>query len=493
MPSTHSPSIRHPSTLGVGTGIFNFTVRAEEQRGGAPIGEVFVGDGQVFEVRVQSCDDSATCHGGTCLYDSPFDGNFSCDCSGTSRTGSSCDVERFTVNWTTVHSHTATLNHPFLLLAPGEGLVTWTPLVCELTPLDVTYEAVGLPCGLSMNNVTAIIEGTPSVSGIYHYHIFARVDHRRLEGCRGGESSDATEVERRRRRRSTEDAEELEDEALGDLETAIVNQAQFVLDVRDCTDKASCDGFPCLDDTPHDGVFQCACDDPDNPKCAASAAQQTTTTVVTTGLSSSFLVVVLLVIAVIYLRRRRRQNQAFNFDGVLRRFSKDGASAGLHFAYRSNAGSPVSSHLLCHLLGVRTSSLTCLPNSVHGTGPAPPRRPMLPLRIPGLLEVTPGQDMDQPREIRRRFIIPVYQIGEGQFGEVNKGILDEPGHPPLTVAIKVGARHRQGSSLGRGIGCPTAMAHDNASFGRLSHPQTQPQTQTHARVHPHAVRVPPRR
>lgn len=68
-------------------GSFPVRLLAEAQSGGS----VFVND-RVFTLVVRDCD-AETCNGGTCVDEVPFDAEFSCDCSGSNRTGTLCDVE----------------------------------------------------------------------------------------------------------------------------------------------------------------------------------------------------------------------------------------------------------------------------------------------------------------------------------------------------------------------------------------------------------------
>lgn len=171
--------------------------------------------------------------------------------------------------------------------------------------------------------------------------------------------------------------------------SAKVNGQSIVLAVVDCVGALSCNGGTCVDTVPMDGEFSCQCVDSEGTFCELSsrAAEQVVPVGlwVTGGVVGSIMLCTICVFAALWWRRRRAANRAFNFEETLHELQ----TAGF---IRSAAGSG---------------------------------KPV---------------EVARPREVKRRCVTILQDIGEGAFGVVHKGFLDEQasgGTPGYAVAIKV--------------------------------------------------------
>lgn len=197
--------------------------------------------------------------------------------------------------------------------------------------------------------------------------------------------------------------------------SATVNDAAFTLTVDDCNANISCNGNGvCADDVPFDGDFRCVC----NPgwtgtRCTArnatvgqpAAAQQSTVVI---GISAGAgALVLLLVVAVVTLRVRavRRRNRPLSFDEKLQQ--------------------------------LRAHGLVPEEDSISASRAA------------------------RPREIRRQCVQLMEKLGEGAFGEVWKGYLDElvrRGTPGFQVAVKTIKDPGDGAAIDDFMGEAALMA-----------------------------------
>ena len=367
---THSVSVETYSALGLpcgmsanrdtghlqGTptvaGIFNVTLQATSTPSTGSL--VAVVNDKPLAMEVRECDDQLSCNGGICIRDNaPYDGVFSCDCSGTEKTGSRCTetiVRQLRVNWPARNRNWphAILGKPYRLESPADVDIEGHSGLLE-------YSASGLPCGLDMDASSGGVSGVPGKSGVF--------DSVNVFGQTGQQS-------------------------------ARVNVEAFALEVIDCDSESSCNGGACIDEDPHDGVFGCDCSGTGTTGsfCELAAVEMSTDGQDSSNASSlaigaslgSLLLIVAAALAIWRVRVHRKRNRPLSFNESLEKM---------------------------RALGLLRADDTSRSFAERG-----------------------------PREIRRKCVTVLEKIGEGAFGEVSKGFLDEEqsrGTPGFTVALKV--------------------------------------------------------
>lgn len=172
--------------------------------------------------------------------------------------------------------------------------------------------------------------------------------------------------------------------------TTVVNQGVFSLNVRDCDDANTCNGGRCIDAAPFDGEFECDCNGTgklgefcgQDPASTANRLSGSGTLYVAVG-TSCILLLLLVALIVVRYRKVQKKNRPLSFQEALENMKRNGLLAGSRENKREPRG---------------------------------------------------------PREITRKSVTVLEKIGEGAFGEVNKGFLDEMATrnvPGFTVALKV--------------------------------------------------------
>jgi len=200
-------------------GSYNVTIQATAA---TPYGQVGVVNNRAFPLFVRECDNELSCGGGVCLTgDSPFDGDFVCNCSGTGHGGTHCTTVPpvdLQVGWPAYPRiwPRAVVKKPYQ--APEPANVTVVPAIGAAEVMR--FSVSGLPCGMIIDTRTGRVGGVPALAGNYSdVTIFAEVTGH----------------------------------------TAKVNKATFSLEVVDCDSKLSCNGGQCVDNTFYDGAFTCDC------------------------------------------------------------------------------------------------------------------------------------------------------------------------------------------------------------------------------------------
>lgn len=163
-------------------------------------------------------------------------------------------------------------------------------------PQDVTYDAIGLPCGLVVDSRTGSIRGSArDPVRLANVTVIASVAGR----------------------------------------TAPVNGASFPLTVVDCDNATSCNGGICVDDVAFDAIFQCDCnatgkigerctiDVPFNQ--ASNGAGIKEDFVIGISIGSAFLIlVIVLIVSVRRYRAWQVLNKPLNFDEALEEMKRKG-------------------------------------------------------------------------------------------------------------------------------------------------------------------------
>ena len=173
--------------------------------------------------------------------------------------------------------------------------------------------------------------------------------------------------------------------------SAKINKGLLVLDVVDCNDMLSCNGGTCVDTALMDGVFSCQCD---AGRSGTYCEAATVSAASAAGMAvAAVLLILVVVLSILWARRYRAAHKAFDFDATLRQLH----AAGL----------------------IRDASATDEVDTARHHG-----------------------GLKVPREIKRKCVAILHDIGNGAFGIVHKGFLDEQadsGIPGFAVAVKVDA------------------------------------------------------
>lgn len=172
-------------------------------------------NGGPFTLPVNDCDDQTSCNGGRCVDAVPYDGKFACNCAGIRGTGPTCDLVRASVSWAGVPQQLpgAVFGERYDMDKPTASLLGAAAVI--------KYQALDLPCGMSIDIRTGQLQGRPAVAGSFSVTVQAQV--------------------------------------MPDFRIVEVTQSPFALTVRDCDPVVSCHGGFCEDSTPFDGLFACDC------------------------------------------------------------------------------------------------------------------------------------------------------------------------------------------------------------------------------------------
>ena len=260
---------------------------------------------KALTLQIAECDHSTCLNGGTCLNgELPYDGVFTCDCSGTGMTGGRCEVlltAVLRVVWRGVPPRlpVAVLGADYTFSGPDPESVLVEGGSDDSSATGVsslTYLATGLPCGLEMDNTTGAIMGIAQAAAAEaKIIIFART-------------------------------------AAG--QTAEVNQRAFTLQARECDDGLTCNGGTCMPgSSAFDGEFSCDCSNTNNngtfcdvpvPQVSESKAAFSDTIIGIIAGVSGAVAITLLVLAVFIVRRTSRRQAPFKFDDILQQMKNEG-------------------------------------------------------------------------------------------------------------------------------------------------------------------------
>lgn len=288
---TVDPTNGHLGGTPVQPGKYSIVVQAHRQgdsNAAVPV------NGKPFRLTLKECDNSLTCNGGKCRSGNKlYDGQFTCNCLRTGKTGTRCDqeiVEEFVVEWVG-HSRAwqqATLQQAYLAAPPSQVRVS------PHNESGVRYTAAGLPCGMEVDPATGGVTGAPGSSGNFEgITIFAEYNGH----------------------------------------TAKVNQEEFSLEVTDCDGNLTCTGGRCIDTVAYDGLFECDCSelgDHSGKDCSIvleglatslESNDDTAVPIVAGALGGTFGLLVILL--VVWFRRSARE-KPYDFDAVLAQMQEDG-------------------------------------------------------------------------------------------------------------------------------------------------------------------------